>query len=1241
MRIVIDLQGAQTRSRQRGIGRFTLSLAQAIVRNRGKHQIFLALNGLFPDTIEPIRAAFDSLLPQENICVWQSPEPVHQLDEANTWHRHSAELVREAFLASLKPDLVLICSLFEGLDDNAIISIGTLSCTVPTAVILYDLIPLIYSQHYLINPQNEAWYQRKLDHLRRADLLLAISEASQQDAINHLGFPIAACINISAAAEPYFQPQNIDSQQEKDIRQHYGIQRKFVMYTGGIDYRKNMEGIIRAYAKLPRLLRSSHQLVIICSIQPSSRAILEELAKDQGLDAKELVLTGFVPEEDLLTLYNLCKTFVFPSWYEGFGLPVLEAMACGRAVIGANTSGLPEVIGKEEALFDPFNDSAIAEKLVQVLTDDSFRLELEQHGLAHAKRFSWDSTAQRAITAMETLHIKQAGQSLTYIAPISRPKLAYVSPLPPERSGISDYSAELLPELASHYTIDVIVAQPSVSDPWIQANCQIRSLEWFRTYADRYDRVLYHFGNSSFHQHMFSLIKEIPGIVVLHDFFLGNLLAHMERVSYQPNAWTQALYQSHGYTAVQQRFYQLDTAIWHYPCNLTALDSAHGVIVHTEYSNSLANQWYGKGAADDWAVIPHLRVRALNADRVTARRQLELTDNDFVVCSFGMLGPSKQNHRLLTAWLASTLAKSNHCVLVFVGENHGGDYGADLITTIFNSGLKQRIHITGWANKSTFCHYLAAADIAVQLRSLSRGETSGTVLDCMNYALPTIVNANGSMAALPDDGVWKLPDEFSDAQLIEALETLWRDPFRRQRLGERAQKIIHTQHVPRHCADKYAQSIENMYRTMHAGVTALTNALAEIQPVPVDPNTWLLLANAIGQSIPPKLRVRQLFVDISELIQRDVGSGIQRVTRSILHELLSNPPAGYRVEPVYAESDGKGYRYARNYTLNMLNCSDAHLGNDDVIDFYNGDLFLGLDLHYHAVLAHQWFYQQMRNYGVQIYFLLYDLLPIQSSHFWLTQSEIKKIYHDWLKVLSETADGAICISQTIANALTEWLKSNAVPLHRRPFKIDWTHLGADIKNSLPSKGIPDTATEVFNALALNKNFLMVGTLEPRKGHTQTLEAFEQLWAQGIAVNLVIVGKQGWMVEALVEKLRHHPQLGKQLFWLEGISDEYLEKIYDVSNCLIAASEGEGFGLPLIEAAQHKLPIIVRNIPVFREVAGDHAYYFNGLEPSDLAQAIQQWLKLDLEHRAPSSEHMPWLTWAESTQQLLAKILPST
>ena len=115
MRLVIDMQGAQTASRFRSIGRYTLSLAQAIARNRGQHEVFLALSGLLPNTIEPIRAAFDGLLPQENILVWYAPGPVRGCEPGNAWRREAAEHIREAFLASLRPDVVHITSLFEGL----------------------------------------------------------------------------------------------------------------------------------------------------------------------------------------------------------------------------------------------------------------------------------------------------------------------------------------------------------------------------------------------------------------------------------------------------------------------------------------------------------------------------------------------------------------------------------------------------------------------------------------------------------------------------------------------------------------------------------------------------------------------------------------------------------------------------------------------------------------------------------------------------------------------------------------------------------------------------------------------------------------------------------------------------------------------------------------------------------------------------------------------------------------------
>jgi hypothetical protein len=125
---------------------------------------------------------------------------------------------------------------------------------------------------------------------------------------------------------------------------------------------------------------------------------------------------------------------------------------------------------------------------------------------------------------------------------------------------------------------------------------------------------------------------------------------------------------------------------------------------------------------------------------------------------------------------------------------------------------------------------------------------------------------------------------------------------------------------------------------------------------------------------------------------------------------------------------------------------------------------------------------------------------------------------------------------------------------------------------------------------------------------------------------------------LVTRLREHPRAGEVLFWLENISDEYLERVYAASTCLIAASEEEGFGLPLIEAAQHKLPIIARDIPVFREVAGEHSFYFVGKDAQDLAGAVHDWLELRAKNLSPPSDDLPALTWKQSAARLLDIIL---
>lgn len=1027
MRIIIDLQGAQSSgSRNRGIGRYSLSLAQAIARNIGNHELLIALNGGFSDTLEPIREAFDGLVKQSAIYVWYPPKNIFYADSRNSNRRRSAELIREAFLAALRPDIVIVTSLFEGLDDDVATSVGVLSQTLPTAIILYDLIPLIRRDPYLANPIIESWFENKLGHMRRANLLFAISESSRQEGIEYLGFPAENSINISTAADPHFKPLFISKSREDELRLKYGLDRQFMMYTGGIDYRKNIEGLIRAYSRLPKSLRATHQLAVVCSVKTASRTALQKLAKEQGLKHDELILTGFVPDLDLVHLYNLCKAFVFPSIHEGFGLPALEAMSCGKAVIGSNNSSLPEVIGNDNALFDPNNDESITEKIAQVLSDPTFRKQLEQHGHSQSKKFTWDDCAKKTLAAIENWSEREHKNTNYSIRNKKRPKLAYISPIPPERSGISDYSAELLPELARHYDIDVIVNQEKVVSQPILANCNLRDVKWFRTNANSYDRVLYHFGNNHLHQHMFGLLKEIPGIVVLHDFFLSGIIRHMDLTGYAPNLWNTSIYRDHGYVALAARHtgdgYHV---IWDYPNNLSVINNSLGVIVHSESSRRLTSKWYGERLAEDLDVIPLLRSKAKNIDRNLARLELNIPQDAFVTCSFGFLSPTKLNKRLLDAWLSSDLFRNKKCYLFFVGQNNGEAYGADLLQTINSSAARSRIYITGWTDTEIFHKYLAATDIAVQLRTLSRGETSAAVLDCMNYGIPTIINAHGSLSDLPPKSVWMMPDEFSNDQLSEALDTLLVDSARRNDLRVQALQTINLFHLPRDCANHYAMVIENKYLKNSSNIHALANAIGCID-LEMEATERYKITEAVVRSITEPVVVRQLFLDVTAL-QRDGNYSISYKTQTnILRDLLLHPPKNFRIEPVHLGDDNEFY-YSRKFTLNFLSCSIDDF-EDDVIDVNNGDIFIGLHSSGNELHSAEKTLQQMRYKGVTVHFIIDGNFQINdledSGNNWPPS---------WIGWVAKY-DGVVCKTSKLAHEFANILP--AVRTNRRlPFHI--------------------------------------------------------------------------------------------------------------------------------------------------------------------------------------------------------------
>lgn len=403
MRIVLDMQGAQTDSRFRGIGRYSLALAKAIVRQAGGHDVWIAANAQLSPGEDALIADFAGLLPAHRVRRFDVPSPVAWSGEGGGWRRSAAECLRESFLRDLQPDIVHVSSLFEGTNDHAVTSIGRLGQAVPTSVTLYDLIPWFNQDMYLSSAWARDWYMSKIASLRKAHPILAISAYARQEAIDALGIDAASIVNISAAASPLFRPADLDDEERLALLARFDIRRPFLMYSGAMDHRKNVDGLVAAFGLLPEELRSEHELLIAGHVDPRERERVLRVAAKAGVE-RNLRFTGYLDDRDLVGLYSLTALYVFPSLHEGFGLPALEAMCCGAPTIGSSTTSVPEVIGREDALFDPTSPASIAQRITRVLSDDDFARSLREHARAQSARFSWDASARRALEAFEASH---------------------------------------------------------------------------------------------------------------------------------------------------------------------------------------------------------------------------------------------------------------------------------------------------------------------------------------------------------------------------------------------------------------------------------------------------------------------------------------------------------------------------------------------------------------------------------------------------------------------------------------------------------------------------------------------------------------------------------------------------------------------------------------------------------------------------------------------------------------------
>lgn len=418
-----------------------------------------------------------------------------------------------------------------------------------------------------------------------------------------------------------------------------------------------------------------------------------------------------------------------------------------------------------------------------------------------------------------------------------------------------------------------------------------------------------------------------------------------------------------------------------------------------------------------------------------------------------------------------------------------------------------------------------------------------------------------------------------------------------------------------------------------------------------------------------QIKFRKLYIECGTTLKSPVNTGIQRVVRNIINvcgdvtneygfscEFLAFEPSGFMHIPSVERSPRQGN--AKRAILACLRKFDRRFQENRFFWFYgNGrnilkdfvravfseksapqpicwpsevspdmrPVLLLLDSTWdNAIWPHV---DEFRKNGGVVCAVLYDLIPFSHPD---TVDETTRILHtSWWSLAPRYVDAIICISQSVRQDYLAWqtkeCPSNPLPLE----KVGYFYLGAELAN-----------TDPFARLLIEDApyFLMVGSLEPRKNHKTVLDAFEQLWAQGVTVRLVIIGGYGWKSEDLLDRIHHHAQLNQLLFLIRDASDRDLIGLYGKAAGLIIASLAEGFGLPIVEAFEHHTPVICSDIPVFHEVAGDRARYFEALDPTSLADKVLALIQENggaLKGVKPNSQR--WITWRQSAQQLLDQI----
>jgi len=792
MRIGIDIQTLETFERSRGIGRLCLLTIRSLLIHAPEHEYFLfGTLPTAPDEVKPL------LGPNATYCQIRLESP-----KENYLSRGCSSNFLWATPEARSLDVYHVTSPF--MTDIVI----PLTAPCPVTATLLDAIPAIMHEqrHPSLSPAFWKLYSQRVRVAREWQSYAAISQATADDCIRYLELPEERVI---VSYVPVIQ-RPLSGWTENRIREvldRYGLAlHGYILTVTGFHPRKNFEALFGAYGRLPRLLRKKYPLVVVCHLTEDERQQLTEMARRFAC-ADTVIFHGFVPDEDFPAIQGSAAVAFFPSRYEGFGLPVAEAMTAGVPVVTSNTSSLPEVAGEAGILHSPDDHSGFARALEEILTSPERRKELVARGFAQVSKFAPEKYVARLLEAYERARVRRVtfvtakgpveaqGRIQVDVEAPQQLRIAVFSPLSPKMSGIADFAEQIILNFSSRisptcFIEDYVPAHPALRE---RVAC-FSHWEFFRLHEQQpFDLVLYELGNNKLHAYMLPYLTQVAGIVDLHDFsILGlfQLLARDYGFEEESIAWyarESGDTKSSRPTAVSLE--KLEPL--RIPMTRQILRANKAVIIHS--------QWL-KEHIENLRSCPHrIEHIPLGVDlgmvtlprppRDELRRKYHLSRTGFVVACVGVANRLKRLPEVLKAFREFNLAYPDS-YLVFVGPADRLVY-RELTQLAASYGMKSRIRFFGHRPLPEFYEVLDLADIVVNLRYPTMGESSATLVAALAMGKPVLVTPLGQYLEFPEDVCLRVPAGRQERRILRDLfcELCENQEFR-FKIAENARKFV-------------------------------------------------------------------------------------------------------------------------------------------------------------------------------------------------------------------------------------------------------------------------------------------------------------------------------------------------------------------------------------------------------------------------------------------------------------------